>query len=104
MTSACEFANKVCEINNPVQLLTSHNQVLDRLLELKRVALPDIDLDQTKPPVQTGLVMDRMQELRKVVNNFNLFICHMTRFLIISAVVVACVAFFVGFLLGLYVK
>ena len=105
MTTAWEFADIVCEISNPVQLLTSHNQVLNRLQELNNVDLPDINPDQIKPSVEAGLVMNRMQELRKSVDRFqplHFSLNHDPDFrAVVAVVVVACFAFFWGFFLGL---
>ena len=47
MSSACEFANQACDITNPTQLLTSQNQIMDRLRELQYVKLPEIASDKT---------------------------------------------------------
>ena len=40
MTSACKFADGACEMTNPIQLLSSQKQIIQRLTELKTVALP----------------------------------------------------------------
>ena len=47
MTSAHEFANQACDKTNPLQLLTSHNQIMDRFHELQNSELPDIGSDKT---------------------------------------------------------
>ena len=41
MTSACEFANQACDTSNPMQLLTSQNQIMERLSELENKELPE---------------------------------------------------------------
>ncbi|XP_072014438.1 E3 ubiquitin-protein ligase TRIM56-like [Amphiura filiformis] len=44
MTSACEFANQTCDMSNPTQLLTSENQIKERLNELQIAELPASDI------------------------------------------------------------
>ncbi|XP_072016441.1 E3 ubiquitin-protein ligase TRIM45-like [Amphiura filiformis] len=41
MSSACEFANQACDISHPTQLLTSQNQIMERLNELEKAELPN---------------------------------------------------------------
>ncbi|XP_072024713.1 E3 ubiquitin-protein ligase TRIM45-like [Amphiura filiformis] len=47
MTSACEVANQSCDMSHPMQLLTSHNQIMERLNELETAKLPDSASDET---------------------------------------------------------
>ncbi|XP_072046827.1 tripartite motif-containing protein 2-like [Amphiura filiformis] len=47
MTSACEFANQSCDMSHPTQLLTSHNQIMERLNELEIAKLPETASDKT---------------------------------------------------------
>ena len=48
MNNACEFANKACDMNHPIQLLTSHHQITDRLRELEHADLPETTSDKTE--------------------------------------------------------
>ncbi|XP_072017833.1 E3 ubiquitin-protein ligase TRIM33-like [Amphiura filiformis] len=41
MTNACEFANKSCDMSQSTQLLTSQNQIIERLHELETAELPE---------------------------------------------------------------
>ena len=47
MTSASEFAEKACDCNQAVQVLSSETQILKRLDELATVELPKVQLDKT---------------------------------------------------------
>ncbi|XP_072030170.1 tripartite motif-containing protein 2-like [Amphiura filiformis] len=41
MISACEFANQSCDMSRTMQLLTLHNQIMERLNELETAKLPE---------------------------------------------------------------
>ena len=43
MNSACDFATSVCESAHPIQILTSQNQVMNRLKELQNTRIPKVD-------------------------------------------------------------
>ena len=45
MTSACEFANKACQVTQSSQILTSQTQIIKRLHELENTDLPTIESD-----------------------------------------------------------
>ena len=47
MTSACEFANTSCDMSHPTQLLTSQNQIMERLNELEISEMPETRSDKT---------------------------------------------------------
>ena len=47
MTSACEFADQTCDNSNPTQLLTSQNQIMERLSELEKKELPVTESEKT---------------------------------------------------------
>ena len=41
MTSACEFADRACDMSYPAQLLTAQHQLVERMQELKITKVPD---------------------------------------------------------------
>ena len=47
MISACEFADKACDVSHPTQLLSSHNQIMEHLHELENTEVPVIESDKT---------------------------------------------------------
>ena len=48
MTSACSFATILCSVSDPVQLLTSQKEILNRLKELDNREVPKIDSIKTE--------------------------------------------------------
>ena len=48
MTSACIFATILCDISDPMQLLTSQKEIMNRLKELENKEIPKIDSIKTE--------------------------------------------------------
>ena len=67
MTSACEFANQACN-SNPTQLMTSQNQILERLSELENKKLPETASEKTDLTLTDGH-HSAMTQMQKSVQN-----------------------------------
>ena len=48
MTSACNFATILCDISDPMQLLTSRKEIMNRLEEVENKEIPKIDSINTE--------------------------------------------------------
>ena len=66
MTSACEFANQACHTSNPTQLLTSQNQIMERLSELENKKVPVISPEMTEQLTELTLTDQHHSAMTKI--------------------------------------